>query len=238
MPVATGVGAVYSVTPGDPQIGTNYAFSGQVQFNRGSYSPPQTSGDAFPAGNAINATMTDPFDGAAVSFTRVANTFDFSVSHSIPLTLTSYTVNGSVAHQAGGQALNNIGDVITSTLPSASASFPTLTLRSFALALRETVTINTDNSLSYGLAVESNPASKGSGLSSTQRVYGDTTQLVVTTTTCRPSSCSRPSSRGTRCSRSTTRSSAGKRSRQTRGPRRTSPSARLAFRIRASASQQ
>ena len=181
MPIATGVGAVYTVAPVDPQIGTNYIFSGQVQFNRGSYSPPETSGDAFPAGNAINVTMSDPIDTAAIAFTTGGtNIFNFSKAHTIPLTLASYTVNGTVAHQAGGEALNNIGDVITTTLPSTSVSLPTLNLRSFAPVLRETVTIASNGSLSYGTPVESFPASKGSGLSSTQRFYGDTAQVVVT----------------------------------------------------------
>ncbi|KAL3931384.1 MAG: hypothetical protein SGPRY_001150, partial [Prymnesium sp.] len=121
MPVATaGVGAVYTVSPVDAQIGTNHTFSGQVQFNRGSYSPPQTSGDAFSAGNAISITMTDPFDASAVAFTGGGNTYAFSKAHTHDPSDSRqlYTVNGSVSHQAGGEALKIIGDVITSTLSS------------------------------------------------------------------------------------------------------------------------
>ncbi|KAL3932581.1 MAG: hypothetical protein SGPRY_000643 [Prymnesium sp.] len=92
MPVVTGVGAVYTVSPVDAQIGTNHTFAGQP------------SGDVFPTGNAISVTMTDPFDGSTIAFTGGGNTFDFIrlylVVYYIPrIPFPTRGICGSASHQ-------------------------------------------------------------------------------------------------------------------------------------------
>ena len=193
MPVATGVGAVFLQAPTDAQIGTTHTFNGRIQFTPGSYSPPRTTGATFPAGNATGVTMTNPYTGLpqsiALANAGVPNIYGFSSTHEIPIALETVVVNDAVvAHNAGGAAFNNIGETITSTLPAGRVTVPALTLRSYALVLREPVSVDAQGNfvrdgggnLTFGLAAEDNSPSAGSGQAATQRVYANTTSIVVT----------------------------------------------------------